>query len=137
MIGLLKRNDRKWLDNEMNDTYSFAGSSGRAVACPVTRYALYSAPHRGEENSAATRWTGPDLSSRFPGVVKSGLVVSEWGWSSEKMKWADSRNVERGRSFQVIQKELTTASRFLYKLISNREVSELVVSFEETMWGNF
>ena len=89
----------------MNDTYSF-GSSGRAVAFPVMGYALYSSPHKGEENNAATRWTGPALSGRFPGVVKSGLEVSEWGWLSGKTKCENSRNVERGRPFRSVPERI-------------------------------
>ena len=35
----------------LNDTYSFGGSSGRAEAFPVTGYALYARPKKGERTA--------------------------------------------------------------------------------------
>ena len=47
---------------------------------------------------------------------------------------SEHRNVEKGPAFPVsYPKGLTPASRFPNKSISNREVSELVVSFKETL----
>ena len=61
----------------MNDTYSFGGSSGRAVACPVTGYALYSPPTKRKRTALPPGEPDRTFPGRFPGVVKSGLEVSE------------------------------------------------------------
>ena len=62
-----------WLD----DTYSFGGSSSRAMACPVSGYALYSPPTKGKgQHCHQVNRTGP-FPVGSPGVVESGLKVSE------------------------------------------------------------
>ena len=49
----------------------------------------------------------------------------------------EHQNIEKGLAFPVsYPKCLTPASRFPHKSISNREVSELVVSFKETLLMN-